>query len=90
MKVFDRKPYKFLKKCPNIAVTYKAAISKVRTNNKILKNGNLFPKPIVVNGQNFMLQNTCPFDSIVQIVTCLLADSQKYLSYIENSLSETC
>lgn len=37
-----------------------------------------------------MLQNTCPFDTIVQIQLVLATDSPRYLKHIEESSNETC
>lgn len=59
------------------------AAAKGKVKGKLLKNGNGFTKPIVIDGQKYMLHKTCPFDLIVQILTSLSIDSQKYLHHVE-------
>lgn len=87
----ERKPSKFFKKCPNILTTQDAAIAAAKVNIKdpLLLNGNKFSQPIKINGQMFMLTNSCPFDSIAQILLTLTIDSPKYLLHVEESTNET-
>lgn len=73
-------------------MTQDAAISsaKVTEKNYLLKNGNAFLNPIHLDGRQYMLKNTCPFDSNIQIQLIMAIDIPRYLKHIEDSLNETC
>ncbi|KAF0752635.1 NOF-FB transposable element protein [Aphis craccivora] len=58
--------------------------SKAKTNIiGLLKNGNLSEfKSIQLDGENFVLSNTCAFDSIVQILAVAYCDRNEYATFV--------
>ena len=87
-----RKPSKFFRLCPEIKAHQRAAVITAGKNikKKLLLNGNCFTEPIIVNKRKYMLKNSCPFDSIIQILAALAIDDPDYLNYLEESSNETC
>jgi len=65
--------------------------SKAKTNIiGLLKNGNLSEfKSIKLDGENFVLSNTCAFDSIVQILAVAYCDSNEYATFVLKKKNES-
>lgn len=57
---------------------------KKSTKRFFLRNGS-FLQPLKINGTTYEIRNTCPFDSIAQIITLTALDDENYFNYISNS-----
>lgn len=65
--------------------------SSKRNSNPIglLRNGNTDLKPILWNGVNVILTNTCAYDSIIQIFSSAFSDSKNYENYVYSLCTDT-
>lgn len=57
---------------------------KKSTKRIFLRNGS-FLQPLKINGTTYEIRNTCPFDSIAQIITLTALEDENYFNYISNS-----
>lgn len=72
------KPYQEIKYIKNSKVKLKNQQKKF-----LLRNGS-FLQPIKINGTTYEIRNTCPFDSIAQIVVLIAMEDENYFNYISN------
>lgn len=78
---------------PNKTIVISSTVNKVIQQEqeiKILKNGNKFTDPIIVNNQKYIITNTCAFDSIVEILTASAKESEEYFEHCKKSINATC
>jgi len=55
--------------------------------NNFLKNGNI-QTPLIISKKRFLLQNTCPFDSLTVLIAIAYNDNEKYQNYLNNSTND--
>lgn len=55
--------------------------------NNLLKNGNI-QTPLTISKKRFLLQNTCPFDSITVLIAIAYNENEKYKNYLNNSTND--
>lgn len=90
-----RKKSKYFQPCPDIKIRQKsgmASTAKYTAKSKkcLLLNGCLYTSPIQIANEKFLITLTCPFDSIVQILSNAAMDYSEYFNHIENSFNSTC
>ena len=87
----NRKPSKYFKPCPDIHIRQNlAAFGKRYTDVMLLKNGSKFQKHIEIGDRRYIFTNTCPFDTIAQILAVGANDCIKYFNHLELSTNDTC
>ena len=86
-----RKPSKFFKRCPDIEIRQNTPALQYSKNTIILlKNGNSFMKPIELDNRKFIVRDTCPFDTIAEILAVAANDNSEYLKHLEGSSNLFC
>lgn len=55
--------------------------------NNLLQNGNI-QTPLIMSKKRYLLQNTCPFDSITVLIAIAYNDNEKYKNYLDNSTND--
>ena len=82
-----KKPSKFFRPYPKIQHRQKisSSTSKIKS---FLQNGNLFRNPVHLNKRSIFLRNTCPFDSMIQILAMYASQNEDYLQHLNKSSNQ--
>ena len=87
--VRKKKPSKYFRPYPEIQHTQKISSSNSKLKS-FLKNGSLFRNPVHLNKRCIFLRNTCPFDSIIQVLAMYATQNEDYLQHLHKSSNQTC
>lgn len=77
-KIIPSKRGKYLRTCPNVTLMHNRPLSKRK--DMIIQNGNLLA-PVKIEKMKVQVMNTCPFDSLIELIVNRYSD---YILYIKD------